>query len=239
METDNVVAVGFVIHELLGLGGGLILCYFGYRLLMARRKAHLREAHGTWNVTRRFVKNAAPGMFFAFLGAIAIWITASNALAPKTLSTKNSVDNFMPPAREARTFAPSENDSTAANQTSPVFVGENNPVVDQSPVPAPAPIPTPDTGMQADRNALANISQLPEAESKDSARKTVEGERKSGGRKTLEKERRAAERKRSRLEEMYQSHLISSDDYKKGEEQYKSEIERYRSAMNAVKRVAE
>ena len=101
METDNVVAVGFVIHELLGLGGGLILCYFGYRLFMARRKAHLR-VHGTWNVTRRFVKNAAPGMFVALLGAIAIWITASNALAPKTFSTKNSVDIAVLPTTNAQ-----------------------------------------------------------------------------------------------------------------------------------------
>ena len=238
METDNVVAVGFVIHELLGLGGGLILCYFGYRLFMARRKAHLR-VHGTWNVTRRFVKNAAPGMFFALLGAIAIWITASNALAPKTFSTKNALDNSMLAAKDAHTSAPPENDNRAANEAPPVFVGVNNAVVDQSPVPPPSPIPTPDAGIQGDGNALANNSHLPEAEPMEPAPKTVEGERKSGGRKSLEKERRAAERKRSRLEEMYQSHLISSDDYKKGEEQYKSEIERYRSAMNAVKRVAE
>jgi hypothetical protein len=32
---------------------------------------------------------------------------------------------------------------------------------------------------------------------------------------------------------MYQKHLISSGAYRKGEEEYKSEIEKYRSAVNA------
>ena len=239
METENVVAVGFVIHELLGLGGGLILCYFGYRLLTKGRKIRQREVRGTWNSVKRFGKNAAAGTFAVLLGTIAIWITASNALAPKAFSTKNSVDIAVPPTTQMRMATPAENDRAGASQTPSGIVANGNAIVDQSPAPSPAPVPKLESGMQADRNALANNSQLPEVESKDPGRKTVEGERPNGGRKTLEKERQAAERKRSRLEGMYQSHLISADAYKKGEEQYKSEIERYRSAMNAVKRVAE
>ena len=100
-------------------------------------------------------------------------------------------------------------------------------------------MPAPATAMQADRNALATNSRLPEAETGETDGRTVEGERQKTGRKTLEKERRAAERKRSRLEEMYQSHLISIEAYKKGEEEYKSEIEKYRSEMNAGRGVAE
>jgi hypothetical protein len=37
------------------------------------------------------------------------------------------------------------------------------------------------------------------------------------------------------LEKLYQKHLISSEAYKKGEEKYKTEIEKYRSAVNGGK----
>jgi len=247
MDTETVVAVGFVIHELLGLVGGLILCYFGYRLLMRRVRGQPREIRGTWNLAKRFIKNAAPGTLFALFGAVAIWLTASNALTPKTFASRNSVDFALLPPREGRTTTPAENEGAMTlgaaapgmNQAYPDHIAEDNSNIDRSPAPTPAPMPTPATGMQADRNALARNSQLPEAEPGETGDRTVEGERQKAGRKTLEKERRAAERKRSRLEEMYQSHLISSEAYKKGEEEYKSEIEKYRSEMNAGRGVAE
>jgi len=245
MDTETVVAAGFVIHELLGLVGGLILCYFGYRLLMRRVRAQPREIRGTWNLAKRFIKNAAPGTLFALFGAVAIWLTASNALTPKTFASKNSVDFALLPPKEGRTTTPAENEgamtlgAAGMNPAHPGSIAEDNSNIDQSPAPAPAPMPTPATGMQADRNALARNSRLPEADPGETSARTLEGERQKAGRKTLEKERRAAERKRSRLEEMYQSHLISSEAYKKGEEEYKSEIEKYRSEMNAGRGVAE
>jgi hypothetical protein len=247
MDTETVISVGFLIHELLGLIGGAILCYFGYRLLMRRVKVYPRETRGTWKSTRRFIKNAAPGTLFALFGAVAIWITASNALTPKTFASKNSVDAPMPAAKETRTTTPTETDGvvamslgsakTGTNTARPGSIADDSSPVDHSPAPTPAP--TPGTGIQADRNALANNIQLAEPEPEETVGKANEGERQKAGRKTLEKERRAAERKRSRLEGMYQNHLISSEAYKKGEEEYKSEIEKYRSAMNAGRGVAE
>lgn len=242
VETETVIAVGFVIHELLGLVGGLILCYFGYRLLMRRVKVHPSETRGTWNSAKFLIRNAAPGTLFAVFGAVSIWLTASNALTPKTLPSKNSVDVL--PTKEARTITPAENDGTIAMTLGAAMPGINQThpgsIVDDSlPPGTQAPTPAPENPMQADRNALANSTQLTEEEPGETARKTAEGERQKAGRKTLEKERRAAERKRSRLEEMYQNHLISSEAYKKGEEEYKSEIEKYRSEMNAGRGVAE
>jgi hypothetical protein len=244
VETETVIAVGFVIHELLGLVGGLILCYFGYRLLMRRVKVHPRETRGTWNSAKLLIRNAAPGTLFAVFGAVSIWLTASNAFTPKTL--KNSVD--VPPTKEARAITPAENNGTIAmtlgaatpgiNQTHPGNIAGDIPTINQLPA-TQAPTPAPENRLQADPNALANSTQLTEEEPSETARKTTEGERKKAGRKTLEKERRAAERKRSRLEEMYQNHLISSGAYKKGEEEYKSEIEKYRSEMNVGRGVAE
>ncbi len=209
MDTETVVAVGFVIHELLGLVGGLILCYFGYRLLMRRVKAQPRETRGTWNLAKRFIKNAAPGTLFALFGAVAIWLTASNALTPKTFASKNSVHLAMLPPIEGRTTTPAENEGAIAmtlgasvpgtNQAHPGNIAEDNSNIDRSPAPTPAPMPTPETGLRVDRNALAKNSQLLEAEPGEIGGRTVEGERQKAGRKTLEKERRAAERKRSLL----------------------------------------
>ena len=53
-------------------------------------------------------------------------------------------------------------------------------------------------------------------------------------RKNAERERRKAERKRSRLEAMYQNHLISSADYKKGQDEYQGEIAKYHSQLNVT-----
>jgi hypothetical protein len=58
--------------------------------------------------------------------------------------------------------------------------------------------------------------------------------RSKGDRKFAERERRNAERKRARLEAMYQSHLISSAAYKKGQDEYQSEITKYHSALNGT-----
>jgi hypothetical protein len=64
--------------------------------------------------------------------------------------------------------------------------------------------------------------------------KSVERQLPKSVRKHLEKERREAERKRSRLEDLYQKHLISSEAYKRGEQEYKSEIKKYRSEVDAA-----
>jgi hypothetical protein len=246
MDTETVVAAGFVIHELLGLVGGLILCYFGYRLLMRRVRVRQSKPRGAWNLAKRFAKNAAPGLLFALLGAGAIWLTASNAFAPKASSLKNPVDVSMPSARaEARANKPAENGAAALvsraaipqiNQGQSGTMAKDDSTVDQLP---PGSAPTTEIEMLADRNALANNSQFGEPDSIESSRKTAEAEPQKADRKTLERERRAAERKRSRLEEMYQNHSISSDAYKKGEEEYKNEIVKYRSAMNAGRGVPE
>ena len=51
--------------------------------------------------------------------------------------------------------------------------------------------------------------------------------------KAAEQERQEAERKRARLEALYQSHLISGADYKKGQDEYQSAIAKYHSLFNS------
>jgi hypothetical protein len=52
-------------------------------------------------------------------------------------------------------------------------------------------------------------------------------------RKAAERERQKAERKRARLEAMYQSHLISGAAYKKGQDDYQSEMTKYQAHSTA------
>jgi len=54
----------------------------------------------------------------------------------------------------------------------------------------------------------------------------------AANRKAAERERQKAERKRARLEAMYQSHFISSAAYKRGKDEYQSEIAKYHSVLN-------
>ena len=42
-----------------------------------------------------------------------------------------------------------------------------------------------------------------------------------------------AERKRARLEQEYENHEISDDAYNKGEQEYKSEIQKYRNELKS------
>ena len=251
MDADTVIAVGFIIHQLLGLVGGLILCYFGYRLLMRRVKAHPRETRGKWNSAKVLIKHAAPGTLFAVVGAVAIWLTASSAFMPKTLRSKTSASVPAMPAKDVpRSAAPEKGDSIAMtlgatlpgkNESRPgnTMLAEEALPTNPPPAATPAASPTLLEGTQPGRIALAKDSDLLDREPSESGRRSADGERQRTGRKTLEKARREAERKRSRLEEMYRNHLISSEAYRKGKEEYKAEIEKYRSEVNASKTAAE
>jgi hypothetical protein len=150
------------------------------------------------------------------------------------LAGTNRADNgAIPTEHSVRTL---ENGSTAIAQTTPP---SQNPL----PTPAQKPISTPGPVPQTGSKALTSDSEflwgkglefgLPGEKSLDrTGSKNVERQLPKSVRKRLEKKRQQAERKRSRLEDMYEKHLISSEAYKKGEQEYKSEIEKYRSEFN-------
>jgi hypothetical protein len=120
-----------------------------------------------------------------------------------------------------------------ANQADNGTIAPEHSAIDQTPTPALSPIPSPAPLLKSELKAFASDSEFlkgerPEFEPKKQAQNLPKSVRKN-----LEKERREAERKRSRLEDLYQKHLISSEAYKKGEKEYKSEIVKYRSEVNA------
>jgi hypothetical protein len=53
-------------------------------------------------------------------------------------------------------------------------------------------------------------------------------------RKSAEQRRREAERKRARLETQYRNHEISDEVYKKGQQEYQTEMAKYRNVLNGA-----
>lgn len=234
MDTEKVIAFGFVLHQLLGFIGGVVLCYFGYRLLMKRVKGRQREWHWDWMSAKVLMKNAAPGLLFSLSGAVAIWLTAANRFVPKLIVPKREIPALaakplpsaalpsLTPVKDAdrlvMTLRAAGPEMKLANRGT---VPNEDSTVDPPPRPAASPVPTVSSKPKPSPNPV-------EGETPASAPKEPTGT----DRKALEKERRVAERKRARLEERYQKHLISGDEYKKGEEEYKSAILKYRSQIN-------
>ena len=169
-------------------------------------------------------------------GATAFRVPAFPATKLTTVAEKgNGVVTPLPGTNRADNGAiPTEH--LAIAQTTP-------PAPNPLPTPAQKPIPTPASVPQTESKALTSDREflwgkgpefgLPGEKSVDRAEsKSVERQPPKSVRRHLERERRDAERKRSRLENMYQKHLISSEAYKKGEQEYKSEIAKYRSEFN-------
>jgi hypothetical protein len=107
------------------------------------------------------------------------------------------------------------NANPAYSRTVGTVVAENSTQsVHPALVPSPTPTPEPAVIVNDTGSRSARVSQA--------------------GRKAAERERREAERKRSRLEAMYQNHLISSAAYKRGQDEYQSEIAKYHSELNGT-----
>jgi hypothetical protein len=130
------------------------------------------------------------------------------------------------------------------NQADNGTIAAEHSAIDQTPTPALSPIPSPAPVPPVESKSLTSDSELlrgeppafglPGEKSLDrTGSKSVERQLPKSVRKHLEKERHEAERKRSRLKYLYQKHLISSEAYKKGEQEYRSEIEKYRSEVSA------
>ena len=216
-------------------------------------KVQLNKARWTSNLAKVFVVAAA------LSATVVICLIAFSLHKPKALGSNvlAGATAFRVPAfpeTKMTTIAEKGNGATplqGTNQANNGAIPTNHSAIDQTtplapnPIPTPAlkPIPTPAPVPQTESKALTSEFLrreqpefgLPGEKSLDrTGSKNVERQLPKSVRKHLEKERQQAERKRSRLEDMYQKHLISSEAYKKGKQEYKSEIEKYRSAVNAA-----
>jgi hypothetical protein len=235
MDPDTVIALGSLVHDLLGLVGGIILCYFGYRLMIRRIKAYPADRKWSWVAAKIMLKATAPGTMFALLGAIQIWLIAakgphsdgsrafsdSYAVASKSgeehpPASASEVDRLGTPEGSRRLFPETPVDAATASgeeatDALSVSIGSKIAPRTKADVFAAVAAKPPKTRQQeANLDAMRRI-----------------------GRRSLEKQRLAAEKKRSRLEAMYQKGTISSQAYRNGENEYRIAIQRYRNEVNA------
>jgi hypothetical protein len=235
MDPDTVIGLGSLVHDLLGLVGGIILCYFGYRLMMRRIKAYPADRKWSWGAAKIMLKATAPGTLFAFLGAVEIWLTA--ARGPHSDAPKPTTDSYVAASKsdEKHPFASaSEMDHLGSIEDSrrlfpeildPAMPSEQGATdaLSASISPKIAPITKADVFATAAGGTPKTGPREADLEAKRRA-----------GRRNLEKQRLAAEKKRSRLEAMYQKGTISSEVYRNGENEYRIAIQRYRDKVNAL-----
>lgn len=123
---------------------------------------------------------------------------------------------------------------------SPIVAGTVNPVattISSPPValvsatPLPSPSATPILRPTALAKATAPANATPVAN--DGAPREVKTPSENA-RKSAEQKRREAERKRARLETQYKNHEISEAAYKQGQQEYQTELAKYRDVLNAA-----
>jgi hypothetical protein len=194
-----------------------------HRPLRRRLKAQPSDSGRRRDSAKALIKSVAPGALLALCAAIAIGFGVFYLFTLRNTRSKNSgktqivsatTPSPLPIEKETPTNPASANLDTAHPGT---IVAEDL-AHDRSPPPTPVPTAAPvpqSTAIVSDNG------------SRDVKRSEVD-------RKSVERERREAERKRSRLEAMYQKHVISSEAYKKGQDEYKSEMAKYRSAVNGA-----
>ncbi len=179
---------------------------------------------------------AAFGTLIALCGAVAICLIGFNAFPRKSVELKAPADVSLLPETVMSPAAAAHEDHGRvlpgdSNQDHGSTIAEDHSILDQTAAPALNPA----SGPPAPAKTVVPTSEsaLPKLEQTEVGRINRESHLSEAMRKKLEKMRLAAERKRSRLEEMYRAGGISSAAYKKGEEKYQRQIERYRNEMSA------
>ncbi len=210
----------------------------GYQPMPVLLRAEPGDARWA-SYSARFLRVVATlGTVFALCGVIAILLVGFSALPPRTLETKGPVEvPVLSGTSVSPAAAPSLDQGVAVRlpDTNRVLRGtfaEDHSIVDQPPT---APARNPDSAPAQVSHPEASVSdgELLKRERPEDAPINRDRYLSEAVRKNLERARREAERKRSRLEDTYRKHAISSDAYKKGEEQYRTEIEKYRAGINA------
>ena len=214
---------------------------FGNLLVKILEKVPLNKPRWASNPVKVFVGVAGTLLALSAMGVICLFSLGTHR--HKTVGSSALIGapvfpttNMITPAE--MTTAAGKGDSSVTtfpgtNQADNGTIAPEHSAIDQASTPALSPIPSPAPLPKSELKAFASDSEFLQGERPEFEPKKQAQNLPKSVRKNLEKERREAERKRSRLEDRYQKHLISSEAYKKGEKEYKSEIEKYRSEVNA------
>jgi hypothetical protein len=211
---------------------------YGYQPLPVLLRAEPDDARRTSKSTKILGTIATLGTLFAVCGAIAICLVGFNAFPRRTLEMKAPADVHVF-SETPVSPSPATNhggDGTGilpqdSNQALPGMIAEDHSIIDQTATPAAVPTSTPVAAPQPE--ASPNNSELLNEAHGATAGIIPDRSLPESVRKKLEKMRRAAEHHRSRLEELFEKRVISVEAYKKGEEKYQREIDRYRKEISA------
>lgn len=80
MEHGVVLVISIVLYKMASLAAGVGLSYMGYRLFMAGIRGQAGNVEAEYKEIRIVLKWAAPGTFFAILGAVVIAVTLYRGL---------------------------------------------------------------------------------------------------------------------------------------------------------------
>ena len=210
----------------------------GYQPLPVLLRAEPSDARPASNSATFLRVVAILGTAFALCGVVAIFLIGFRELPSRPLDAKKTVEApVFPTTTLSPAAVPSLDKGVGVplpdrNQVLRGTIAEDHSILDRSPAPpagnpnsTPAQVSEPQASV-SDGNSL-KIERSENVETKPNKFLS------EAIRKNLERHRRKAERKRSQLEAMYGKHAISRDAYEEGEQKYKSQIERYRTEMNA------
>jgi hypothetical protein len=213
----------------------------GYQPMPVLLRADLGETRTTGSATILRVV-AILGTLIAFCGAVAICLIGFNAFPGKSVELKAPADAPLVPETTMSPAAAVDHDDRTSvlpaesNQDHGNTVAEDRSILDQTAAPALNPASAPSAvapPASAKTEIPASEGNVLKGEHLEAGRINRESHLSEAMRKKLEKMRLTAERKRSRLEDLYRTGAVSSAAYKKGEEKYQRQIERYRDEMSA------
>ncbi|MCG7937504.1 MAG: hypothetical protein N0C88_01415 [Candidatus Thiodiazotropha lotti] len=75
MNTDIVIVLGFTLYKIASLAVGGLFAWLGYKLFMTGIWGNAGDLDTKFKDSKLVLKNAAPGTFFAVLGAVIILAT--------------------------------------------------------------------------------------------------------------------------------------------------------------------
>jgi hypothetical protein len=196
------------------------------RILRLRLGAGPREK-GVYRPARRpSLKVIGASVLVALVAAGALGFAALNLVHSKIILPK---------------LAPFTHVASPKATASPLTAGTQNPVVASTNQPRIVPTPTASPSaapIAAPQPPVALPTETPEAtaitNADDNDDRHEQKNPSVGQRKTAEQARREAERKRAHLEAMYKKHLISEEEYKKGQNEYQEAIAKYRNTVGGA-----
>jgi hypothetical protein len=217
----------------------------GYQPMPVLMRAEPRGARQTSNSAKILHVVAILGGIFALIGAVVFCLAAFNAFPSGAVESKATGTSPLAMTQVyAAVPAGHENGLEAlpadANQGRHETIADDPVAIYQPATPAPAESASSAPEPMTQASTSLNDNEFLKEDHPDSARTISISDRSISDRsmsevkrKNLESQRRRAERQRAELEESYRDHAISGEAYKKGEEKYRSAIEKYRWEMNA------